>query len=301
MAEAIANPTELRVVEIINAERAAVGLQPVHTEVHLNSSAQHHSDWMAEEGVLSHTGENGSTPSERAGDADFPMQGASWRLTENISYVSVSGSIDDDEIARMHSAMMESPSHKANMLDPDVDYIGVGLSRGQIEEAGELHDVVFLTQNFGDSSDPVLVQEEISGETVLTTYVDGEPVPGTSRPTTELEGGNDEALSHDEGTIPQADDSEDKGKHKDNDSGNSCFVATAAYGDRLHPDVITLRRFRDEVLVRYRPGRAFVRFYRLIGPKIAWMVRPDYLTGHLTRLALRPCVIVAGKILNRPN
>ena len=220
------------------------------------------------------------------------MQGASWRLTENISYVSTSGSIDDDEIARMHSAMMESPSHKANILDPDVAYIGVGLSPGQIVEGGELHDVVFLTQNFGDSSAPALVQEEVGGETVLTTYVDGEAVPGTSQPAPEVDNDNDEALGPDEDSV-----SEDK----DKDSNDSCFVATAAYGDRLHPDVIILRRFRDEVLVRYRPGRAFVRFYWIAGPRLARMVRPDHLTGRLTRLTLRPCVIAAGNLLRRSN
>lgn len=28
---------------------------------------------------------------------------------------------------------------------------------------------------------------------------------------------------------------------------SSCFVATTAYGDRNHPDVVLLRKFRDEV------------------------------------------------------
>ncbi|MBB1498942.1 CFI-box-CTERM domain-containing protein [Paracoccus sp. MC1862] len=296
MAVAIADPIELRVVEIINAERAAAGLQPLHTEVHLNSSAQHHSNWMAESGVLSHTGENGSTPSDRAEDADFPMQGASWRVTENLSYVTIGGSIDEDEIARMHSAMMESPSHQANILDPNVDYIGVGLTPGQIEEAGELHDVVFLTQNFGDSSDPVLVQEEVGGETVLTTYVDGEAVPGTSQPAPEIDSDDDEALDPSEDNA-----SEDEDEDEDSASDDSCFVATAAYGDSLHPDVIILRRFRDELLVRYRLGRAFVRFYWIIGPRLAKVVRPNHFTGRLTRHALRPCVRAAGSLLKHNN
>ena len=52
-------------------------------------------------------------------------------------------------------------------------------------------------------------------------------------------------------------------------SAGGRFVATAAYGSRSHPDVVALRRFRDEVLVRSAPGRAFVAAYRVLGPRMA--------------------------------
>ena len=38
-------------------------------------------------------------------------------------------------------------------------------------------------------------------------------------------------------------------------SGGACFVATAAYGDSHHPDVVALRKFRDKHLVRTAAGR----------------------------------------------
>ncbi len=294
----IADPLELRIVEMINAERAEEGLRPVHTAVHLNTSAQRHSDWMANQGAFSHTGENGSSPSERAEDAGFPMQDASWTITENVSYTAISDFIGDDEIARMHIALMDSPWHMANILDADVNYIGVGLSRGKIEsDGGDSRDVVFMTQNFGSSSEPVVVQEEVDGETVLTTFVDGEAVLGTSQPGPEADqhDDDDDAVSALDDEVPTEDDPEDA----ETASGGSCFVATAAYGSRLHPDVVTLRQFRDNVLVQYRVGRAFVRFYWVFGPILAKVVRPDHLTGRLVRGVLRPCVITARNLLCR--
>lgn len=290
MAKIISDPLEMRVIELINDERADADLQPVHTEVHLNSSAQSHSGWMADEGILSHSGEEGSTPSDRAEDADFPMQDGSWKVTENIAYSSISGSLDESEIPLMHRELMDSPTHKANILDPDVSYIGVGLSQGQIEAETGSQDVVFLTQNFGSSSQPVLVQEEINGETVITNYINGEAVPGTSQPAPTSD------INHDTDENNE-DQDEDDPQDANTASGGSCFIATAAYGDRTHPNVTILRRFRDEVLVRYRSGRAFIRFYWIIGPRMAKGVSHDRVIGHLARLIISPFAVIAREVL----
>lgn len=51
--------------------------------------------------------------------------------------------------------------------------------------------------------------------------------------------------------------------------GNSgCYIATMAYGDYDHPQVIELRRFRDEVLLKSRLGAYCVDFYYWISPKM---------------------------------
>lgn len=57
--------------------------------------------------------------------------------------------------------------------------------------------------------------------------------------------------------------------HIESKSGGTCFVATAAYGDPQHPDVVYLRNFRDQSLVRYEKGRAFISWYWRIGPNLA--------------------------------
>lgn len=52
-----------------------------------------------------------------------------------------------------------------------------------------------------------------------------------------------------------------------------CFVATAAYGSALAPEVIYLSRFRDEVLLHSVAGTLFVRFYYFVSPPMASFIR----------------------------
>ena len=117
----------IKFVELINLAREQAGLESVNVEVHLNSAAQDHSDWMADEQAISHSGENGSTPTDRIGDAEFPLTGASWNLTENVEYTFLNGQASEGDVDRLYSARMDSPPHQANILDPDVAYVRVGL------------------------------------------------------------------------------------------------------------------------------------------------------------------------------
>ena len=89
-------------------------------------------------------------------------------------------------------------------------------------------------------------------------------------------------------TTPENPDEGEEEDPQDEDSGKggACFVATAAYGHRGHPEVAALRHFRDNHLVRTGAGRAFVRTYWIVGPRIATMVGSETVAGRATRAIL---------------
>lgn len=45
-----------------------------------------------------------------------------------------------------------------------------------------------------------------------------------------------------------------------------CYVATAVHGNLDAPEVVLLRRYRDQRLMRTRAGRGFIAVYYRIGP-----------------------------------
>lgn len=56
--------------------------------------------------------------------------------------------------------------------------------------------------------------------------------------------------------------------HKTNKS-EGCYIATMVYGDYNHPQVMVLRRYRDEYLLKSFWGRCFVKIYYYLSPKAA--------------------------------
>lgn len=80
------------------------------------------------------------------------------------------------------------------------------------------------------------------------------------------------------------------------ESGNDCFVATAAHGDYRSHEVIALRRFRDQYLQASPAGRSFIDWYYDNGPKgAAFLLQHDW-ARKSTRVALALPVAVANGI-----
>lgn len=75
-----------------------------------------------------------------------------------------------------------------------------------------------------------------------------------------------------------------------NGGDGNCFIATAAYGSYLAPEVRELRRVRDQWLLTNRAGRAFVRWYYRVSPPVAARLRDHAGARFIVRLALSPIV-----------
>lgn len=139
-----ANTHEQFMLELINAERAKVGAQPLAFDSDLNDSAENHSSWMIATDTFSHTGANGSNPGDRMGAAGYNFTG-SWAWAENIAWMSTRAPDGlQDEVQQLHTMLMNSAGHRANLLNDTYREIGVGFEVGQFDR----FEGAFVTQNF---------------------------------------------------------------------------------------------------------------------------------------------------------
>lgn len=73
--------------------------------------------------------------------------------------------------------------------------------------------------------------------------------------------------------------------------GGGCFIATAAFGSAMAPEVERLREFRDSCLLTNEPGRAFVDFYYWFSPPIADFISKSEELRQIVRGILWPLVL----------
>lgn len=120
------NEFELRVFELTNAERTNQGILPLEWDNRLGMAARAHTEDMAQNNFLSHTGSDNSNPSERITRAGFSL----ITSAENVARGQVTP-------AAVISSWMNSPRHRDNILNPDLTHLGVGFVNN------------FWTQKFG--------------------------------------------------------------------------------------------------------------------------------------------------------
>ena len=78
-----------------------------------------------------------------------------------------------------------------------------------------------------------------------------------------------------------------------------CFIATTAFGDSEAPEVLLLRRFRDQVLDCSLGGRAFVSKYYECAPMVSRYIENRPLAIWVVRnMILRPVVFLVFVIMS---
>jgi lysophospholipase L1-like esterase len=75
--------------------------------------------------------------------------------------------------------------------------------------------------------------------------------------------------------------------------GGGCFIATAAYGTALEPQVVLLTKFRDLYLLTNRPGSYFVQLYYTYSPPIADFIRQHDILRFVVRILLLPLLTIS--------
>jgi uncharacterized protein YkwD len=114
-AAAPASAVSARVLALVNAARSSAGCGALTVNAKLAKAAQDHSQDMADNKTMSHTGSDGSSPGDR-----ITRAGYNWSsYGENVAY----GYTTPESVM---AGWMSSPGHKANILDCGFKEIGVG-------------------------------------------------------------------------------------------------------------------------------------------------------------------------------
>ncbi|GAA0636103.1 hypothetical protein GCM10009535_10330 [Streptomyces thermocarboxydovorans] len=105
-----------QVLALTNAERSKTGCGPVTADSRLAKAAQLHSEDMSANNYFSHTSQDGRSFADRAKAQGYPSPGA-----ENIAK-------GQSSAAAVMDAWMNSPGHRANILNCDLKTMGVGVT-----------------------------------------------------------------------------------------------------------------------------------------------------------------------------
>ena len=130
------NVSEQYLLAAAQQERAARGLPLLQSEQHLSLAARRHAYEMARRQEISHQFAGEAGLAERAGEA-----GAHFSLvTENVAQASNS--------ALIHDLWMNSAGHRANLLDPHVNAVGIAV----VQSHGQLYAVEDFAQTVAQLS-----------------------------------------------------------------------------------------------------------------------------------------------------
>ena len=141
--------TEKRIFEELNHERASRGLIALQWDDHAAEAARAHAELLAENGKLSHQFPGEATLAERIG-----ITGARFTIAaENVART--------EFVEDIHPALMGSSGHRANILSPSYNAVGIGM----VEKQGRIYvaqDFIFLVPDYSESQFNAAFAEEFN-------------------------------------------------------------------------------------------------------------------------------------------
>ena len=112
---------------VLNAERARHDLRPLRLNPRLSRAARRHSDDMARHGYFDHTSRSGASFVDRIRRTGYLNGAGRWKVAENIAW----GTAWLASPRAITKAWMDSPGHRANILDAAYREIGIGVASGR--------------------------------------------------------------------------------------------------------------------------------------------------------------------------
>lgn len=129
---------------LVNRERVSRGLSPLAVNARLDQAAAAHSADMVANHYFEHTSPGGSTMLSRLLQSGYAQPGRRWQGGENIAWGTGVLATPDATVR----AWMNSPGHRANILNAGFREVGTGV-RAAVPLAGLILAGATYTQDFG--------------------------------------------------------------------------------------------------------------------------------------------------------
>lgn len=129
-----ADITKTALINLVNQERTALGVAPLKENSKLNQTAFLKAEDMFEKDYFSHYSPGGVSPWHW-----FKIEGYDYTIAgENLAI----GFLDSEEV---YQAWLNSPSHKANLLNPAYKEVGISVLKGDFQG----NEVQIVVEHFG--------------------------------------------------------------------------------------------------------------------------------------------------------
>jgi len=156
--------SERQLLSLINQERAKEGLAPLDLDDRLTQAARKHSQLMAQDETMEHQFDGEPALAIRLSDENV----RSDHDGENIAV--------DSDVAVAHAMLMKSPPHRANVLSPQFNAVGIGVARSE--------DLLYITEDFAHVLPNYSeLEADAAAQQAINDYVRSQGLPLPTRKT----------------------------------------------------------------------------------------------------------------------